>query len=109
MVQLLWGILFLGIAVTVNWAMGIFQKIGVEKIAWSWVEFGWGLLKIAIIAGSIIGLGVVWQYSGIDLSGAGLEPITLTTTGTMYYAYKAIKHLGSMLHGVTDDEMPTEE
>ena len=109
MERLLWGILFLGIAVAVNWALGIFQKIGVEKITWDWATFAWGAVKIAIIVGSIIGLGVVWQYSGVDLSGAGLEPITLTTTGTIYYAYKAIKHLGRMLHGVPDDEIPTEE
>lgn len=56
-------------------------------------------MKIGIIVGSVVGLGVAWQYSGIDLSGAGLEPLTVTTTATMYYAYRAITHLAEIIHG----------
>lgn len=97
MIELCWAILFLGIAVCVNWALGLFDKIGVESIKWDWKQFAKGAIKIFIIAGSVIGLGFAWEYSGIDLSGAGLEPLTLTTTATAYYAYKAIKHLASIV------------
>ena len=93
MAELCWGILFLSIAAAVNWAMGLYKKIGVEKIRWDWREFLRGLVKIALIIGSVIGLGIIWKYSGIDLSGAGLEPLTMTTTATVYFSYKAVRYL----------------
>ena len=96
MAQLCWGILFLGIAAAVNWAMGLYKKIGVEKLRWDWKEFVRGAVKLLLIMASVIGLGLVWLYSGIDLSGAGLEPLTMTTTATIYYAYKAIRYLGTI-------------
>lgn len=91
--------MFLGIAVVINWALGIYDKVGVEKITWDWHAFLRGVVKIVIIAGSVIGLGFAWQFSSIDLSGAGLEPLTLTTTATAYYAYNAIKHLAAVVMG----------
>ena len=103
MAQLCWGILFLGIAAAVNWAMGLYKKIGVEKLQWDWKEFIRGAVKIGLIIGSVIGLGVVWKYSGIDLSGAGLEPLTMTTTATIYYAYKAVKYLGTIFQNNTSE------
>lgn len=99
MADLCWGILFLAIAAAVNWAMGLYKKIGVEKIQWDWKEFLRGGIKMGLIIGSVIGLGVVWRYSGIDLSGAGLEPMTMITTATMYFAYKAIKYLNAIFRG----------
>ena len=104
MIDLAWAVLFLGIAVVINWALGIYDKVGVEQIKWDWRTFLRGAVKIVIIAGSVIGLGFAWQYSGIDLSGAGLEPLTLTTTATAYYAYNAIKHLAAIVMGKKKDE-----
>ena len=104
MAQLCWGVLFLGIAAAVNWAMGVYKKIGVEKLRWDWKEFVRGAVKIGLIIGSIIGLGIVWLYSGIDLSDAGLAPTTITTTATMYYAYKAIKYLGVIFNSNTAED-----
>ena len=109
MADLCWGILFLGIAAAVNWAMGLYKKIGVEKIQWDWREFLRGVIKIALIIGSVIGLGVVWKYSGIDLSGAGLEPLTMTTTATIYFAYKAIRYLGIIFHSNAAETDGTEK
>lgn len=99
MMELCWGVLFLGVAAAVNWALGLYDKLGVEKLTWSWREFARGAVKLLIIVGSVIGLGFAWAYSGIDLSGAGLEPLTVTTTATMYYAYRAITHLAGIIHG----------
>lgn len=104
MIELCWGVLFLGVAVVVNWALGLYDKIGVEQLTWDWKEFARGAVKIAIIAGSVIGLGFAWEYSGIDLSGAGLEPLTVTTTATAYYAYHAIRHLATIVHGNTTEQ-----
>lgn len=101
MAELCWGVLFLSITILVNWALGLYDKIGVEKLSWDWKEFERGAIKILIIAGSVIGLGFAWAYSGIDLSGAGLEPLTVTTTATAFYAYKAIRHLSSIINGST--------
>lgn len=99
MAELCWGILFLGIAAVVNWALGIYDKIGVEQLQWNWKDFARGAVKMGIIVGSVIGLGFAWQYSGLDLSGAGLEPVTVTTTAAAYYAYRAITHLAKIIHG----------
>lgn len=99
MIELCWGILFLGVAAAVNWALGIYDKIGVEQLAWNWKEFVRGAVKISIIVGSVIGVGIIWQFSGIDLSGAGFEPVSLTTGATAYYAYRAIKHLAAIIRG----------
>lgn len=105
MVELCWGMLFLGLAAAVNWALGLYDKIGVEKLTWDWKEFTRGAIKIGIIVGSAIGLGVLWQFSGIDLSGAGLEPLTLTTATTAYYAFNAIKHLATIIKGNKNTEV----
>ena len=99
MIELCWGVLFLGASAAVNWALGLFDKLGVEQLTWDVREFLRGLVKIAIITGSVIGLGFAWQYSGIDLSGAGLTPMTVTTTATAYYGYRAITHLAAIIHG----------
>lgn len=104
MIDIAWAVLFLGIAVVINWALGIYDKVGVEKMTWDWRAFLRGAVKILIIAGSVIGLGFAWEYSGIDLSGAGLEPLTLTTTATAYYAYNAIKHLAAIVIDRKKDE-----
>ena len=104
MIDIAWAVLFLGIAVVINWALGIYDKVGVEKLTWDWRTFLRGAVKILIIAGSVIGLGFAWEYSGIDLSGAGLEPLTLTTTATAYYAYNAIKHLAAIVIDRKTDE-----
>ena len=104
MIQLCWALLFLGIAAGCNWLFGIYDKLGVKKISWSWKEFGKGLLKIAIICGSVIGLGFAWEYSGIDFSGAGLEPLTLMTTATGYYGVKAILHLKDIIMGKVEQK-----
>ena len=109
MIALCWGILFLGITAAVNWALGLYDKIGVEQLSWSWKAFIRGAVKIGIIVGSVIGLGFAWQCSGLDLSGAGLEPTTVTTTATAYYAYKAIKHLAVIIKGGTTEEITKEE
>ena len=105
MAELCWGILFLGVAAAVNWALGLYDKIGVEKLTWDWKEFARGGIKIGILVGSVIALGILWQCSGIDLSGAGLEPLTLTTTSTAFYAFKAIKHLATIIKGDKKPEM----
>ena len=97
MIELCWAVLFLGIAVCTNWFLGIYDKISVESIKWDWKEFAKGIAKIAIVAGSVIGLGFAWYYSSIDLSGAGLEPLTLTTSATAYYFYRAISHLANII------------
>jgi uncharacterized membrane protein len=99
MIELCWGILFLGVAAAINWALGIYDKIGVEQLAWNWKEFVRGAVKIGIIVGSVIGVGFIWEFSGLDLSGAGIEPITMTTGATVLYAYKAIKHLAAIIKG----------
>ena len=104
MIELCWAMLILGIAAIVNWALGLYDKIGVEKLTWNWKEFARGAIKIGIIVGSTIGLAVVWKYSGIDLSGAGLEPLTATTIATTYYALNAIKHLAVILKGSKVEE-----
>lgn len=110
MIDIAWAVLFLGIAVVINWALGIYDKVGVEKMTWDWRAFLRGAVKILIIAGSVIGLGFAWEYSGIDLSGAGLEPLTLTTTATAYYAYNAIKHLAAIvIDRKTDENIPEVE
>ena len=99
MMELLWGVLFLSIAAAVNWALGIYDKIGVEQLQWCWKMFIHGAAKLFIIIGSVIGLGFAWCCSGMDLSGAGLEPLTVTTTATAYYAYRAITHLAKIING----------
>jgi hypothetical protein len=99
MIELCWAILYLGIAVVINWMLGLYDKIGVEQVAWDWKTFIKGAIKIGIISGSAIGLGFIWEFSGLDLSGGGLEPLTLTTTTTAYYAFNAIKHLASIIKG----------
>lgn len=109
MFELLWALLFLGIAATCNWCLGIYEKIGVEQITWNWKEFARGIIKIIIICGVTIGLGFAWYYSNIDLSGAGLEPLTLTTTATAYYFYKAIKHLAAILTANKTETVSDEE
>lgn len=108
MIELCWGILFLGISAAVNWTLGLYDKIGVEKLTWNWQEFVRGAIKIGIIAGSVIGLGFAWQYSNIDLSGAGLKPLTVTTTATAYYAYRAVSHLANIVHGKKSGDKTTE-
>lgn len=109
MAELCWGILFLGIAAAVNWALGLYDKIGVEKLTWDWKEFARGAIKIGILVGSVIGLGVAWQFSGIDLSGAGVEPLTLTTGATTYYAFRAIKHLATIVKGNKTEAITTDD
>lgn len=99
MTELFWAMLFLGIAAACNWCMGVYDNIGVKSFAWDWKKFAKGILKIAIICGCVIGLGFAWEYSGIDLSGAGVEPLTLTTGATVYYFVKAIVHLKSIVMG----------
>ena len=106
MIELCWGILFLGVAAAVNWALGLYDKIGVEQLTWDWKEFIRGAVKIGIIVGSVIGLGFAWQHSGLDLSGAGLEPQTVTTTATAYYAYRAITHLAKIINGGKNTAQP---
>lgn len=98
MVELCWGVLYLGVAAAINWAMGLYEKLGKEQVKWNWKQFIIGLIKIILIVGTIIGAGFIWEYSGIDVSGAGLQPITLTTSATLYYAYKAVKHLSQIIH-----------
>lgn len=105
MIELCWAILILGVAACVNWILGLYDKIGVEQLKWDWKEFTRGAVKIGIIVGSVIGLAFVWQYSGIDLSGAGYEPLTVTTTATAYYTYRAIKHLAVIVKGVKTEEI----
>ena len=105
MINLCWAVMFLGIAVIINWALGLYDKIGVEKLAWDWRTFLRGAVKIVIIAGSVIGLGFAWECSGIDLSGAGMEPLTLTTTATAYYSYNAIKHLAAIVMGKKKEDV----
>lgn len=31
MITLCWGILFLGVAAAINWGLGLYDKIGIEK------------------------------------------------------------------------------
>lgn len=109
MIELLWAMLFLGIAAGANWLLGLYDKIGVEQLAWDWRSFFRGITKILIICGVAIGLGFAWEYSGIDLSGAGLEPLTVTTTATIYFAFKAIKRLATIIYSKARPEEIVEE
>lgn len=103
MIDLLWALLFLGIAATANWLLGLYDKLGVEKVTFNWKEFLRGIIKMLIIVAVAIGLGFAWEYSGIDLSGAGLTPMTVTTTATIYFAFKAIRRLAEIIHGSGGD------
>lgn len=103
MIDLLWALLFLGIAAISNWLLGLYDKLGVEKVTFNWKEFLRGIVKMLIIVAVAIGLGFAWEYSGIDLSGAGLTPMTVTTTATIYFAIKAIRRLAEIIHGSGGD------
>lgn len=103
MYELLWAMLFLGIAACSNWLLGLYDKIGVQRVQWDWKEFLRGLAKIAIICGVAIGLGFAWEYSGIDLTSAGLSPITCITAAFIYYAVKSIKRFAEIIHGSGGD------
>lgn len=109
MIELCWGIIFFLTAAAIDWLLGVYDKIGVQKIAWSWETFFRKTAKVILLVGCAIGLGVIWEFSGLDLSGAGLTPLTVTTTGTIYYAFKAIKHFAYIIKGYKKDDEVTKE
>ena len=106
MIDLYWAMISLGICAAINWALGVYDKIGVEKLTWDWKAFARGMIKIVIVVGSLVGLGYVWYYSNFDLTGIGWEPMTLVTTGTIYYAAKSFKRIASIIHGQQENELP---
>jgi hypothetical protein len=105
MIELCLGMLFMAIAAAAHWLLGIYDKVIGQKLKWNWLEFGRGVLKIALIAAVVIALGVVWEFSNLDLSGAGLEPKTLISTATIYYAFNAIKHLANIIKPKNKEEL----
>lgn len=104
MIELCLGMAFMAIAAAAHWLLGIYDKVIGQKLKWDWIEFGRGILKIALIAAVVIALGVVWEFSNLDLSGAGLEPKTLISTATIYYAFNAIKHLANIIKPKTKED-----
>lgn len=106
MIDLYWAMIGLGICAAVNWALGLYDKIGVEQLSWDWKAFARGMAKIVIVVGSIIGLGFVWYYSKFDLSGIGWDPMTIVTGGATYYAAKSFKRIAEIIHGQKENELP---
>ena len=97
MTQFIWSVLFLCAAVACNWLVGIADKIAVQKFDWDWNAFIWGIVKIFTVLVALIGIGFIWEYSGIDLSAAGFEPITILNAGIVVYVVKAAKHVFEMI------------
>ena len=106
MIDLYWAMISLGICAAINWALGIYDKIGIEQLTWDWKTFVRGMAKIFIVVGSLIGLGYVWYFSNFDLSGIGWEPMTLVTSGAIYYAAKSFKRIAEIIHGKQVNELP---
>ncbi len=78
------------VAIVVNIALGVFQKIGKEHIAWSWTKFFQGIIKTVILGGSFLGLAYVFEVTA--LSGAGITPSMIMTSAVLLYSVKGCKN-----------------
>jgi len=91
-------LLILGIAMLVNVALGMYNKIGVEKLSFDKTVFINGIIKSIIVAGSFLGLS--YCFLKTDLSTLGVTPDLIMLSAIVLYVGKACKNLMSIL-GVT--------
>lgn len=86
---------YLLIVIVVNMALGVYGKIGVEKISFDKKVFVKGIIKAVIIAGSFIGLAYVFDV--VDLAKVGITPMLIMSSSILLYAGKACSKLASIL------------
>ena len=85
----------LAIVMVSNIALGMYNKIGVEKIEFNKTVLLSGVVKAAIIALSFVGLA--YSFTVVDLSSVGIEPNTVMFAAIVLYSGKALKNLASIL------------
>ena len=83
------------IVILVNMALGVYGKIGIEKMSFDFKEFLNGVVKASIIAGSFIGLAYVFEQ--VDLSAVGLTPMLMMSASIILYTGKSCTKLASIL------------
>lgn len=88
----------LAIAIAVNMALGVFGKLGVEKIPFDRHIFVNGIIKAAIIGVSFVGLAYIFDF--VDLTSLGISPDLIMSAAIILYTGKACTKLASIL-GVT--------
>lgn len=96
MTGILWQTLCLAVAAAINYALGLTDTLGVKKFEFDARTFITGAVKALIICGSLIGIGFIWTYSGVDLSALGYTPSAILTAGICYYGFKVARRFISM-------------
>ena len=95
MLQVFWLMIPLSVTMLVNMALGVFEKIGLEKIKWDFNIFKMGIYKAVLLVLAFLGLSFVFNV--MDLSELGITPISVITAAIFLYAGKCCKKLSLIL------------
>lgn len=85
----------LATAIAVNMALGLYSKIGIEKIAFDKAVFFSGIVKALIIGISFTGLAYIFDV--VDLTSLGISPELIMSSSIVLYAGKACTKLATIL------------
>lgn len=85
----------LWVAIGLNIALGMYYKIGKEKISFNWRVLIQGIIKAIIIASSFIGLAYCFEQ--IDLTSIGITPKLIMGLAITLYVTKDLQHLSNIL------------
>lgn len=83
------------ISIVINIALGMYYKIGMEKITFSWRKLLNGIIKGLIIAGSFIGLAYCVDVT--SLGDLGVSPDIIMTSVLTLYIVKGCQNLAGIL------------
>ncbi len=88
-------LIILAVAMSINIALGVYLKIGIEKILFDKTVFINGILKAVILACSFYGLAFCFDHT--DLSSLGITPELIMLSAIILYVGKACTNLMSIL------------
>lgn len=101
----------LGVAITVNIVLGLYNSLGTLNVKFDWKKLVGGILKALAIAAAFIGLAYCFDATGttIDFSVFEINPSTIMTSSIILYVGKGLINLASILgvyqrKGDTTDE-----
>lgn len=94
---------YLVVAVACNIGTGMYNKIGIDQINFSFKKLIVGVIKAGIVCGAFIGLAYISQ--AVDI---GISSKALLLSAIILYSVKSYKNLKKIL-GVKDDEVTKPE
>lgn len=100
MIELLQLIAGLGLAVVTNIALGMWYKIGKQKIAFDWKVMLAGVAKGLILGGSFVSVAYVIELTGVTPDAV---PTTIVLAGVALYLGKILIQWKNIL-GLTSKE-----